>query len=187
MANLSDPGASEGQQESSLDATVTTIQPLYSVDEIVDFAETVLYSFGFVSNVPILVVFFKQGFNCSTNIGFFSLALSDLFVCMVCIADFTMKLDFSWFHYRYFWRTFAVKEAGTSMSAWTTAVICWERLFSSILPEKVGSNTLNMSHKNSFTLRSFQVYIRSKFGKVSGRQLFLFFPSVLSSVNYNVS
>ena len=144
MANLSDPeiffdpGASEGQQESSLDREPIPTKPLYSVEEIVNFAQIALYCLGFLSNLPILVIFFKQGFDSSLNIGFFSLALSDLSVCVVYGTDLTAK--------RYFWGMHIFKDAGRELSAWITAVIFWERLCSMILPDRVGFNTLNINH-----------------------------------------
>ena len=153
MANLTEPeilfdsGSSDGQQESSLDSALTPAKPLYSTEEIVNFTQIALYSLGFLTNILILVVFFKQGLrNSSTNIGFFSLALADLFVCVVYITDLTAQVILNWwFHLMYFWRMFIFKEVGTEISAWTTAVICWERLGCIMLPEKVGSSTLNIS------------------------------------------
>ena len=182
MANLSDPeiffntGASEGQQESSLDREPITTKPLYSVEEIVNFAQIALYCLGFLSNLPILVIFFKQGFNSSLNIGFFSLALSDMSVCVVHGTDLTAK-SFQ----RYFWGTHIFKDAGKELSAWITAVIFWERLCSMILPDRVGFNTLNINYIYSCpSVRSVQVYTRSNMCKVSLLQEF-------SYVKYSVN
>ena len=159
MANLSesvnnvDSGASEGHQENSLDSKPTTTKPLYSIVEIVRFAQIALYCLGFVSNLPILVVFFKQGLrNSSTNTGFFTLALADLSVCVVYITDLTAQsvLDMWSFRELGFWRLILFKQAVREMSAWTTAVMCWERLCSIILPERVGFKTVNMNHRNCF-------------------------------------
>ena len=149
MANLSAPeieidyGVGEGQQESSLDTTPTTTKPLYSVRELVNWAQIALYWLGLVSNVPILVIFFKQGFSSSTNIGFFSLALTDLSVCVVYIVFLTSEAClYYWEYFWYFWGRFIFQDMPRELYAWIAAVIVLERLCIITLPEKVGSNTL---------------------------------------------
>ena len=118
---------------------------IYSIKEIVNFAQIPLFWLGFLSALPMLVVFFRQGFKTSLNIGFFSLALADLAVCVVYGTASTAG-SFQ----RYFRNTWIFKDAVRELYAWITAVICWERLCNIILPEKVGFNTLKLNLMNFF-------------------------------------
>ena len=153
MANLTGPyilfdyEAREGQQESSLDTKLTTIKPIYSVAELVKFVLFALFWLGFVSSLPILVIFFKRVFNFSLSIGFFSLALADLSLCVVYLTDFIV---FNWFYSWYYWKVCKFKKYTREISAWTTAVICWEQLYSIILPEKVGSKYESKAYLSYF-------------------------------------
>ena len=107
-----------------------------------------VYSFGFVSNILVLWIFFTDGFATTSNINFFSLAAADLCVCSLFIVHelFTNTFHYFWkstifLEIWYIWRVyfFPNREALKSFSAWVTAVITLERLLCVTFPLKVSS------------------------------------------------
>ena len=116
-----------------------------------DAVDMSVYCFGFLSNIPILWIFFTEGFASTSNINFFALGVADLCVCIFFIIQ---ELLFTWltslcFEYttcldmRDIWRIhfFPNQEAIKSFSAWITALITLERLLCITFPLKVSSHT----------------------------------------------
>ena len=123
----------------------------YLFKERMDAVDMSVYCFGFLSNIPILWIFFTEGFASTSNINFFALGVADLSVCIFFIMQ---ELLFKWlyslcFEYttcldmREIWTTyfFPNQEAIKSFSAWITALITLERLLCITFPLKVSSHT----------------------------------------------
>ena len=107
-----------------------------------------LHWLGFLSNIIILLVFFKAGLSSSTNICFFYLAIADLAICVLNLFTDLCEITDSYSNSRSricisvqfgHWPVTGriVEETIISLTAWITAVICWERLLCIVLPMKV--------------------------------------------------
>ena len=55
--------------------------------ETMRVVQTSVYCFGFLSNIPILWIFSKEGFASTSNINYFSLGGADLLVCIFVIVN----------------------------------------------------------------------------------------------------
>ena len=105
-----------------------------------------VYSFGFLSNILVLWIFFTDGLTTTSNISFFSLGAADLCVCSLFIVQELFTKTFRYFSNSttfdeiwYIWRVyfFPNQDALKSFSAWITAVITLERLICVTFPLKV--------------------------------------------------
>ena len=126
-------------------------QRMNLLEEGMRMVDTSIYCFGFLANVPILWIFFKEGFASTSNINFFSLGGADLCVCFIYIVNYLFRwiLRHSFLCRRYsscnemftIWDVylFPNQEALKSFSAWITAVITLERLLCITFPMKVSS------------------------------------------------
>ena len=120
--------------------------------ETMRVVQTSVYCFGFLSNIPILWIFFKEGFASTSNINFFSLGGADLFVCIFFIVD-----NLLWWtrdlcrrytacdEVQEIWTVYLLPntEALKSISVWITALITVERLCCIAFPMKVSSTKRN--------------------------------------------
>ena len=91
--------------------------------------------FGVFCNIPVLIIFYKDGLSSNANICFFSLALTDLYIsvfyCVWNAWDIAKQMDFlrypPAFENLLFYASRSV-DAMNSLSAWITAIITLERL-----------------------------------------------------------
>ena len=115
---------------------------------MIAFGMLSIYWVGTFSNIIILLVFFKAGLSSSTNICFFYLAIADL---EICVSNLITNVC-TCMYYKFTFHTSIcflspngpmenvrgiIDESFISLTAWITAVICWERLCCIALPMKV--------------------------------------------------
>ena len=128
--------AEQRQDKAFINTRLNVTEPGYSPRNI-HYVEILLYWLGCFSNISILLIFFLDGFNSSSKIGFFSLALVDLAVCVVNLIRLILNLIRP-IGGREYQILQLFEEAAITYSAWTTALICWERLCSVAFPITVG-------------------------------------------------
>ena len=119
----------------------TWIKPYYfAVERVTVF----VHLFGVICNIPVLIIFFKDGFASSANICFFSLAIVDLFICAfhtvwrswsICYAMGIAKEYRSLLNLEQF--AAPSSDAMNCVSSWITALITLERLLCILFPLKV--------------------------------------------------
>ena len=66
---------------------VHTLPALWRRFFLFDAVDMSVYCFGFLSNIPILWIFYTEGFASTSNINFFALGVADLCVCILFIVD----------------------------------------------------------------------------------------------------
>ena len=101
--------------------------------------------FGVFCNIPVLIIFFKDGFASNTNICFLSLAIVDLFVSAFLTIQKTWSMCYelgiakdSWSSWQLNYNiAAALSDAMNCVSSWITALITLERLLCILFPLKV--------------------------------------------------
>ena len=114
--------------------------------DVLSNLQTFIFCFGFISNLLVLLVFFKNGFALASNVSFFALAGADLYVCFIfvtwMIAGFTYSNCMAsticdWLFTFWRWSLTPSKQGLKSLGAWITTAITLERLCSIMFPLKV--------------------------------------------------
>ena len=98
--------------------------------------------FGILSNLSVLIVFFKEGFVSTSTISFFSLALTDFYVCSYWAIRFTLNFLWDYLAFRNFLNFIhehveKTTDAMNMLGAWITTIITMERLCCIAFPIKV--------------------------------------------------
>ena len=103
-----------------------------------------VHLFGVICNIPVLIIFFKDGFASSTNICFFSLAIVDLFISVIHTVFRVWSICYDIGIAKDKWSLFSLEEYATPtsdamncVSSWITALITLERLLCILFPLKV--------------------------------------------------
>ena len=99
---------------------------------------------GVICNVPVLIIFFKDGFSSNANICFFSLALVDIFISAFYLIWRGWEIAINWGFVKVQTsfldlQMYASKSTDSMncVSSWITALITLERLLCILFPLKV--------------------------------------------------
>ena len=106
-----------------------------------------LYFLGCITNIPVLVTFYKNSLASTSNMSFFVLAAVDLFICFLLMPQAIHRWTSSLCYksqlcrelYNFYSKAllYPVKESFKSFGAFITVVITVERLCSILFPMKV--------------------------------------------------
>ena len=118
---------------------------LHSYNSVMEGVLVTVHIFGVLSNIPVLIVFYKNSLTSSSNVCFFSLAVTDLYISAFFVLKRGWDIAISRGHfshvnaYKDLMRYSAHStDAMKSVGAWITAVINLERLLCIYFPLKVG-------------------------------------------------